>query len=117
VAAGERWPASRVPYFDDLGDVPARLGGAAFWHAGCVRDTILQMAEAARILQEALTLAPEQRARIAHELIDSLSDTGAEQGEKVEAIRAALLEGEKSGVAEDSSLEGVLRDFRASRAR
>lgn len=75
------------------------------------------MAEAARILQEALTLAPEQRARIAHELIDSLAGAGAEQDDKLEAIRAALLEGENSGIADDSSLEGVLRDFRASRAR
>ena len=75
------------------------------------------MAQAARILQEALTLAPEQRARIAHELIDSLGGAGAEQDDKLEAIRAALLEGENSGIADDSSLEGVLRDFRASRAR
>jgi hypothetical protein len=75
------------------------------------------MAEAARILQEALTLAPEQRARIAHELIDSLDGAGAEQDDRLEAIRAALLEGENSGIADDSSLEGVLSDFRASRAR
>lgn len=35
----------------------------------------------------------------------------------VEAIREALAEGERSGIAEDSSLEGVLAEFRSSRAR
>jgi len=78
------------------------------------------MADAAKILEEALTLNSEQRARIAHELIDSLEGVdgpGAERARKVEAIRAALAEGERSGVTEDSSLEGVLADFRTSRAR
>jgi len=76
------------------------------------------VADAARILEEALALAPSQRARIAHELIDSLgAETGAEQVGKIEAIRAALLEGEQSGIAEDSSLESVLREFRAARLR
>jgi hypothetical protein len=31
-------------------------------------------------------------------------------------LRAALDEGERSGVAEDSSLEGVLEEFRSARA-
>jgi hypothetical protein len=60
----------------------------------------------------------DQRARIAHELIESLDgDVGAEREREVEAIRAALVEGEQSGIAEDSSLEGVLTELRASRAR
>ncbi len=76
------------------------------------------MADAAKVLEEALTLAPAQRSRIAHELIESLEgDAGAERERKVEAIRAALAEGEQSGIAEDSSLEGVLAEFRSSRAR
>ena len=62
------------------------------------------MADAARILEEALSLAAEQRAHIAHELIESLDGgVGAEQARKVEAIRAALVEGEQSGIADDSS--------------
>ena len=35
---------------------------------------------------------------------------------KVEAIRAALVEGEQSGIAEDSSIEGILSELRAARA-
>jgi hypothetical protein len=76
------------------------------------------MADAARILEEALSLSADQRAHIAHELIESLEgDVGAEQVRKVEAIRAALVEGEQSGIAEDSSLEGVLTELRAARVR
>jgi hypothetical protein len=76
------------------------------------------MADAAKVLEEALTLAPAQRSRIAHELIESLEgDAGAEREREVETIRAGLAEGEQSGIAEDSSLEGVLAEFRASRAR
>ena len=76
------------------------------------------MADAAKVLEEALALAPAQRSRIAHQLIESLEgDAGAERERKVEAIRAALAEGELSGIAEDSSLEGVLAEFRSSRAR
>ena len=76
------------------------------------------MADAARILEEALSLAADQRARIAHEPIESLDgDVGAERALQVEAIRAALIEGEASGIAEDSSLEGILTELRASRAR
>ena len=76
------------------------------------------MADPARILEEALALAPDQRARIAHELIESLDgDVGAARSREVETIRAALVEGEQSGIAEDSSLEGILSDLRASRAR
>lgn len=76
------------------------------------------MADAAKVLEDALTLAPAQRARIAHELIESLdNDIGAEHERKVEAIREALAEGERSGIAEDSSLEGVLAEFRSSRER
>jgi len=76
------------------------------------------MADAAKVLEEALTLTPDQRKRIAHELIESLDgDAGAERERKVEAIRAALAEGEQSGIAEDSSLEGILAEFRSSRAR
>src|SRR5689334_8427576 len=64
---------------------------------------------AARILEEALSLEPDQRARIAHDLIESLDGRGRDaQARKVEAIRAALVEGEQSGIAEDSSLEGIL---------
>ena len=36
---------------------------------------------------------------------------------KWKRIRAALVEGEQSGIAEDSSLEGILAELRASRAR
>jgi hypothetical protein len=76
------------------------------------------MADAAKVLEEALALAPAQRSRIAHELSESLEgDAGAERERKVEGIRAALAEGERSGIAEDSSLEGVLAEFRASHAR
>jgi hypothetical protein len=76
------------------------------------------MADAERILEEALSLAPDQRARIAHQLIESLDgDVGGERALKVEAIRAALIEGEQSGIAEDSSLEGILTELRVTRAR
>ena len=76
------------------------------------------MADAARILEEALSLAPDQRARIAHQLIESLDgDVGGERALKVEAIRVALIEGEQSGIAEDSSLEGILTELRVTRAR
>lgn len=55
---------------------------------------------------------------VAHELIEGLDgDRGVEQTSKVEAIRAALIEGEQSGIAEDSSLEGVLNELRTTRAR
>ena len=78
----------------------------------------MAMGDAARILEEALSLGADQRARIAHELIESLDgDGGVETARKVEAIRAALLEGEQSRIAEDSSLEGILSELRASRAR
>lgn len=75
------------------------------------------MADAARILEEALTLDPEERARVARRLIQSLEPaaTAERQAQKHEALRAALEEGERSGIAEDSSLEGVLADFRARR--
>jgi hypothetical protein len=64
------------------------------------------------------TRRDNQRARIAHELIESLDgDAGAERTVQVEAIRAALVEGEQSGIAEDSSLEGILAELRTSRAR
>ena len=76
------------------------------------------MADAARILEEALSLAPDQRAHIAHQLIESLDgDVGGERALKVEAIRAALIEGEQSGIAEDSSLEGIITELRVTRAR
>ena len=76
------------------------------------------MADAARILKEALTLAADQRGRIAHELIESLDgDVGAERALQVEVIRAALVEGEQSGITEDSSLEGILTELRTSGAR
>ena len=75
-------------------------------------------ADAARILEEALSLAADQQASVAHELIERLDgDVGAERALQVEAIRAALVEGEQSGIAEDSSLEGILAELRASRAR
>jgi hypothetical protein len=74
------------------------------------------MANVARVLEEALTLGPDERARIARRLILSLEPTEPEhQAPKHEALRAALEEGERSGIAEDSSLEGVLADFRALR--
>jgi hypothetical protein len=48
------------------------------------------MADAARILEEALSLA-DQRARIAHELIESLDgDGGAERVRKVEGRRSLV---------------------------
>ena len=76
------------------------------------------MADAARILEGAPFLGPDQRARIAHELIESLDgDVGAEQARRVESIRAAVVEGEQSGVAEDSNLDGILRELSGSRAR
>ena len=73
------------------------------------------MADAVRVLEEALALDPEERARIAHRLIQSLEtvDPAEQQRRKHDALRAALEEGERSGVAEDSSLEGVLAEFRA----
>jgi hypothetical protein len=37
--------------------------------------------------------------------------------QKREALRSALEEGERSGIAEDSSLDGVLAEFRSSRTR
>ena len=74
------------------------------------------MANTARILEEALALEPEERARVARQLIMSLeAEAPEERTRKHEALRAALEEGEQSGVAEDSSLEGVLADFRARR--
>ncbi|MEO8901276.1 MAG: hypothetical protein ABI488_06205 [Polyangiaceae bacterium] len=61
-----------------------------------------------------MSLEADQRARIAHELIESLDGAGGdERARKVEAIRAALVEGEQSGIAEDSSLEGILIELRA----
>ena len=75
------------------------------------------MADSARILEEALTLDPEERARVARRLILSLEpdEAAKHQARKHDALRAALEEGEQSGIAEDSSLEGVLADFRARR--
>jgi hypothetical protein len=75
------------------------------------------MATAAKILEEALALTPDQRVHLVQELLESLDGTpGVEREGSIEAIRAALTEGEASGIAEDSSLEGVLSEFRASRA-
>ncbi len=75
------------------------------------------MADAARILEEALALDREERARVARRLILSLEPdaTAESQARKHAALRAALEEGELSGIAEDSSIEGVLADFRARR--
>ena len=75
------------------------------------------MADAARILEEALTLDREERARVARRLILSLEPdaTAEREARKHEVLRAALEEGERSGIAEDSSLDGVLADFRARR--
>jgi hypothetical protein len=68
------------------------------------------MPDAARILEEALSLAADQRARIAHELIDSLDGgVGAGQARKVEAIRAALVEGEQSGIVSGRGRAGCAR--------
>jgi putative addiction module CopG family antidote len=39
------------------------------------------------------------------------------QEAKLYRLRAAIDEGDESGVAEDSSLEGILRDMRARRER
>jgi hypothetical protein len=76
------------------------------------------MDDAARTLEEALSLAADQRAHIAHELIESLDgDVDAARAGWVETIRAALVEGEQGGIAEDSSLGGILSELRASRAR
>jgi hypothetical protein len=75
------------------------------------------MADVARVLEEALALDPNERARVARRLILSLepADPAEHQARKHEALRAALEEGERSGIAEDSSLAGVLADFRARR--
>jgi len=77
------------------------------------------MTDAARVLEQALALPPEERAELASALIASLgaSDSGGERGVKLRALRAALDEGERGGVAGDSSLEGVLEEFRSARMR
>lgn len=76
------------------------------------------MADASKILDEALSLPPDQRARIAHDLIESLDGRGGEErARRVEALRTALAEGEQSGIVGDSSLEGILDELRACRAR
>jgi hypothetical protein len=72
------------------------------------------MADAARLLEEALALGPDERAKFARRLIQSLEPL-EQKVLKHESLRAALEEGELSGVAEDSTLEGVLAEFRASR--
>jgi hypothetical protein len=72
------------------------------------------MADAARLLEEALALGPDERAKFARRLIQSL-EPADQRAQKHDALRAALEEGERSGIAEDSSLEGVLAEFRASR--
>jgi hypothetical protein len=75
-----------------------------------------EMATAAKILEEALALTPDQRVHLVQELLESLDGIpGVPREGSVDAIRGALIEGEASGIAEDSSLEGVLREFRASR--
>jgi Bacterial antitoxin of ParD toxin-antitoxin type II system and RHH len=55
-----------------------------------------------------------ERARLARRLSQSL-EPAEQQAQKHEALRTALEEGERSGVAKDSSLEGVLAEFRARR--
>jgi antitoxin ParD1/3/4 len=49
--------------------------------------------------------------------VEAVERRSQRQQQKLEALRAALEEGERSGIAEDSSLEGVLVDFRSRRAR
>ncbi len=71
------------------------------------------MADAARVLEEALALEPDEHVTPARHLIQSL-EPAEQQAQKHEALRAALEEGERSGIAEDSSLEGVLAELRAS---
>jgi putative addiction module component (TIGR02574 family) len=74
------------------------------------------MATASKILEQALALTPDQRVHLVQELLESLDEMpGVPRESSVDAIRAALIEGEASGIAEDSSLDGVVRQFRASR--
>jgi hypothetical protein len=72
------------------------------------------MADAARVFEEALALEPDERAKLVHQLIRSLEPV-KQQAQKHDALRAALEDGERSGIAEDSSLESVLAEFRANR--
>ena len=76
-----------------------------------------------------VTDLPEDIARIAqaqvaagrYASVEDVVRAGVEaielQQKKLEALRAALEEGERSGFADDSTLEGVLSEFRSSRAR
>ena len=48
--------------------------------------------------------------------VEAVARLERERAEKRAALRAALEEGEQSGMAADSSLEGVLSEFRAGRA-
>jgi hypothetical protein len=50
----------------------------------------------------------DRRARIVHELLESLDgDGGDERAREVEAVRAALVEGGQSGTVEGSSLAAL----------
>ena len=84
------------------------------WLVTTTSVRIGEMADAAHILEEALTLDPDDRARVARRLILSLEpETAAVRyARKHERLRAALEGGERSGIAEDSSLGGVIADFR-----
>jgi antitoxin ParD1/3/4 len=47
----------------------------------------------------------------------ALESAGRREEAKLARLRAAIDEGDDSGVPEDSSLEGILRDIRARRER
>jgi len=49
--------------------------------------------------------------------VEAVERRARRQQEKRDALRSALEEGERSGIAEDSSIESVLAEFRAARAR
>jgi antitoxin ParD1/3/4 len=49
--------------------------------------------------------------------VEAIGRRAQRQQQKVEALRAALEEGERSGITEDSSLEGVLAEARRSSHR
>ena len=49
--------------------------------------------------------------------VEAVQRRSQRQQQKREALRSALEDGERSGIAEDSSLKGVLADFRSKRAR
>ena len=96
--------------------------------AGCPREATTKVSEGGRAVDNCASRLSERLpslpGRIDHDGFDGLlvfiaapdeSEAAKHQARKHDALRAALEEGERSGIAEDSSLEGVLADFRARR--